>query len=105
MPITIGTRLSALLEERNMNREELAKATNLTLAAIDRYITGTREPRAITVAALAKALEVKPADITGIVENKEQGNETFRCSAPHIGNLTKTQRNKLIAALMDVEND
>ena len=60
-----GRRIAALLDKQGMNQRQLAEATNLTPAAISRYISGAREPRAITVAAIAKALRVEPADIIG----------------------------------------
>lgn len=94
----IGARLAALLKERGMSQKELAEATNLTPAAISRYVNGERVPRAITIAALAKALGVKPADITGTTDEQETDG-AIRLIARNASNLTEIQRAELIAAL------
>ena len=98
MTAPIGARLSALLRGRGMTQKELAEATNLTPAAISRYINGERVPRAITIAALAKALEVKPADITGTSDEQET-DEAIRLIARNASKLTEAQRAELTAAL------
>ena len=98
MAAPIGARLTALLRERGMSQKELAEATNLTPAAVSRYINGERVPRAITIAALAKALGVKPADITGTADEQET-DEAIRLIARNANNLTEAQRAELIAAL------
>ncbi|WP_321974011.1 helix-turn-helix transcriptional regulator [Paratractidigestivibacter sp.] len=98
MAAPIGARLTALLRERGMSQKELAEATNLTPAAVSRYINGERVPRAITIAALAKALGVKPADITGTADEQET-DEAIRLIARNASSLTEAQRAELIAAL------
>lgn len=98
MAAPIGARLAALLRKRDMSQKELAEATNLTPAAVSRYVNGERVPRAITIAALAKALGVKPADITGTADERET-DEAIRLIARNARNLTETQRAELIAAL------
>lgn len=98
MTAPIGARLTALLRERGMSQKDLAEVTNLTPAAISRYVNGERVPRAITIAALAKALGVKPADITGTSDEQET-DEAIRLIARNASNLTEAQRAELIAAL------
>lgn len=98
MAALIGARLSALLKERGMSQKDLAEATNLTPAAVSRYVNGERVPRAITVASLAKALEVKPADITGTADEQET-DDAVRLIARNASSLTEAQRAELIAAL------
>lgn len=98
MAAPIGARLTALLRERGMSQKELAEATNLTPAAVSRYVNGERVPRAITIAALAKALGVKPADITGTADEQET-DEAIRLIARNASSLTEAQRAELIAAL------
>lgn len=98
MPAPIGARLSALLKERGMSQKELAEATNLTPAAVSRYVNGERVPRAITLAALAKALGVKPTDITGTAD-EQKTDEAIRLIARNANKLTEAQRAELIAAL------
>lgn len=98
MAAPIGTRLAALLKERDLTQKELAEATNLTPAAISRYINGERVPRAITIAALARALGVKPEDITGTADERDT-DEAIRLIARNASSLTEAQRSELIAAL------
>lgn len=98
MAAPIGARLTALLRERGMSQKELAEATNLTPAAVSRYVNGERVPRAITIAALAKALGVEPADITGTADEQET-EEAIRLIARNASSLTEAQRVELIAAL------
>ena len=98
MPAPIGARLSALLKERGMSQKELAEATNLTPAAVSRYVNGERVPRAITLAALAKTLGVKPTDITGTAD-EQKTDEAIRLIARNANKLTEAQRAELIAAL------
>ena len=81
-----------------MSQKQLAEATHLTPAAVSRYVNGERIPRAITIAALAKALGVKPADITGTAEEQET-DEAVRLIARNAAKLTEAQRAELIAAL------
>ncbi len=95
----IGGRLAALLSERGMSQKQLAEATNLTPAAVSRYVSGAREPRAITVAAMARALGVEPADITGDVVARET-DEAIKLIARNAHSLTKEQKAELIAALV-----
>lgn len=98
MASLVGARLTALLKQRGMTQKQLAEATNLTPAAVSRYVNGERVPRAITVAALAKALNVKPADITG-TNDEQETDEAIRLIARNASKLTEAQRTELIAAL------
>lgn len=94
-----GRRLAALLSERGMSQKQLAKATNLTPAAVSRYVSGAREPRAVTVAAMAKALGVEPSDITGDEATRET-DEAIKLIARNAHSLTDEQKAELIAALV-----
>lgn len=98
MTSSIGARLTILMKERGMSQKQLAEATSLTPAAVSRYVNGERVPRAITIAALAKALDVKSADITGTAEEQET-DEAVRLIARNAAKLTEAQRAELIAAL------
>lgn len=81
-----------------MSQKELAKAAGLTPAAVSRYVNGEREPRALTVAALAEILGVKPSDIIGTTDEQEM-NTAIRLLVRNAGKLTEAQRAELIAAL------
>lgn len=98
MTSLVGRRLSTLLAEKEMNQKELAAKTGLTPAAISRYVSGTREPRPITIAAIAKALGVLPEAITGN-SNQKETDDAIRLIARNAHSLTEEQRAELIAAL------
>lgn len=71
MTSLVGRRLSTLLAEKEMSQKELAAKTGLTPAAISRYVSGAREPRPITIAAIAKALGVCPKQSQGTAIKKK----------------------------------
>ena len=98
MSIEFGRRLATLLERSRMTQRDLAAATGLTEAAVSRYVTGAREPRAITVAKIAKALDVSPQELLCTVTNDEVDG-AVRLIARNASFLTVEQRAELIAAL------
>ena len=98
MSSEFGRRLATLLERSRMTQRDLAAATGLTEAAVSRYVTGAREPRAITVAKIAKALDVSPQELLGTVTNDEVDG-AVRLIARNASFLTVEQRAELIAAL------
>lgn len=98
MSALLGRRLSELLEEQQMSQKDLAERTGLTPAAISRYVSGAREPRPITVASIARALGVEPADITGTAADKAT-DEAVRLIARNAHQLSEAQRTELITAL------
>lgn len=98
MATLTGNKLSALLKERGMSQKELAEAACLTSASVSRYVNGEREPRALTVAALADVLGVKPSDIIGTSDEQEM-DTAVSFIARNIDKLTEAQRAELIAAL------
>ena len=81
-----------------MSQKELAEAACLTPAVASRYVNGEREPRALTVAALADVLGVKPLDIIGTSIEQEM-DTAVRLIVRNIDKLTEAQRAELIAAL------
>lgn len=84
-----------------MSQKELAKAAGLTPAAVSRYVNGEREPRALTVAALAEILGVKPSDIIGTTDEQEV-DTAVSFIVRNIDKLTEAQRAELIAALTEL---
>ena len=80
-----------------MSQKELAEAACLT-PAVSRYVNGEREPRALTVAALADVLGVKPLNIIGTSIEQEM-DTAVRFIVRNIDKLTEAQRAELIAAL------
>lgn len=67
-------------------------------ASVSRYVNGEREPRALTVVALADVLGVKPSDIIGTSDEQEM-DAAVRFIVRNIDKLTEAQRAELIAAL------
>ena len=98
MATLTGNKLAALLRERGMSQKELAEAACLTPAAVSRYVNGERKPRALTVAALADVLGVKPSDIIGTSDEQEM-DTVVSFIVRNIDKLTEAQRAELIAAL------
>lgn len=81
-----------------MSQKELAEAACLTPASVSRYVNGEREPRVLTVVALADVLGVKPSDIMGTSDEQEM-DAAVRFIVRNIDKLTEAQRAELIAAL------
>lgn len=81
-----------------MSQKELAEAACLTPASVSRYVNGEREPRALTVVALAEILGVKTSDIIGTYDEQEMVT-AIRFIVRNIDKLTEAQRVELIAAL------
>lgn len=98
MATLTGIKLATLLRERGMSQKELAEAASLTPASVSRYVNGEREPRALTVAALAEIFGVKPSDIIGTTDEQEM-NTAIRLLVRNAGKLTEAQRAELIGAL------
>ncbi len=98
MSAVLGRRLAGLLRERNMTQKDLARMTHLTEAAVSRYVSGQREPRAVTVANIAKVLGVTPQAITGN-ERDQEIDGAIRLIARNAGSLSEEQRAELISVL------
>ena len=98
MATLTGNKLAALLRERGMSQKELAEAACLTPASVSRYVNGEREPRDLTVVALADILGVKPSDIIGTSIEQEM-DTAVRFIVRNIDKLTEAQRAELIAVL------
>ena len=97
---TLGGRIQALLETREMTRKELCKKTGLTEAAISRYITGKREPKSITLSEIAKALDVTVDELVGTAcEQKSDLDGAVCLVARSVDKITPAQKKQLIEAL------
>ena len=97
----LSENIQELLEARSMSRRELAEASGLTEAAISRYITGTREPKSISLSAIAKALDVTSDELLGNVNNtKDEVDDAIRLVARNAGSVTREQKKYLINALI-----
>lgn len=65
---------------------------------MSRYVNGEREPWPATIAAMSRALGVKPSDIIGTSCDQEL-DDAVHLVARNADFLTETQRAELIAAL------
>lgn len=63
--VFMAERLRAMLDARGWSQTDLAERAGLTPASVNRYVNGSREPRAETIAAIADALGAKPSDLIG----------------------------------------
>lgn len=66
----IGRRISSLLESSGMSQKELAEHIGATPAAVCRYVSGKRVPRAETLAKTAAALGVSSESLLGYDKGK-----------------------------------
>lgn len=64
--IEFGNRLMSLMKARGMTQRQLSEVTGLTEAAISRYISGKRTPRALTIGIIANALNVTSDELIGM---------------------------------------
>lgn len=101
MASRIGRQIELLLEEREITRKELAAAIGVTEAAICRYISGDRDPKAITVSKIAKVLGVSMDELCGTSADSESDmNQAVRLIARNAQSITPGQRRQLIDSLM-----
>ena len=95
----IGERLAFYLEREGMSQRELAKRAGVTEAAVSRYVKGTREPRAITVAALAKGLGVTVNDLVGAEAGSRH--DAYQMVARNAHDISDERTKRLIKILLD----
>lgn len=94
-----ASRLSLLLRQRGLSQRDLAGMVGLTPAAISRYVSGERKPKAIIVAKIAKSLGVRPEDLTGTCEEREVDG-AVQLIARNANRLSDEQRDQLIRAII-----
>ena len=99
MATEVGRRIALYLEMKDMTQKELAIKTGVTEAAISRYVNSDREPRAITVAAIAKALDVSVNDLLGM--EADDLDEAYQMVARNAKSISEKKRKELIKILLD----
>ncbi len=100
MSSSIGQAIQRELQRQGLSQKELAARANVTEAAISRYINGDREPRAVTLLAIAKALGVSTADLTGEeAPSPSNMDEAVELLERNAGAISPEQRQRLINAL------
>ena len=97
-----GERLEYYMSLRGFSQKDLAIETGLTEAAISRYVSNAREPKAIAIVKIAQALKVSTDDLLGI---ESQGEDDFdgalRLVARNAESMTPDQKKALIGALIN----
>lgn len=94
-------RLRYYMSLRGVTQSQLAEETHLTEAAISRYLSNTREPKAIAVAAIARALNVSADDLLGLAQTSQGSlDDALRLVARNANEITTEQRKQLINALI-----
>ena len=97
----VGGNIQMLLKQRGMTRRELAERTGLTEVAIGRYINGEREPKAVTLSAIAVELGVSMDELMGTeAGSKNELESAMRLVARNAGDLTSEEKAFLISALV-----
>lgn len=103
-PAFLASRLRDLLEARGWTQSDLAEAAGIGRVAVSRYVNGRREPRAETVAVIASALGVNPADLVGewgYIDDRagESIDRAVDLVIAHIDELSLRQREAIALAL------
>ena len=98
----LGSRIQSMLDERQISRKEFASMTGLTEAAISRYCTGAREPKSITLATIANALNVSVDELLGTpCDDPESLEGAMRLVARSSKKISAKDKQKLINALIE----
>lgn len=98
----LGGRIQKLLDKQGISRKEFAAMTGLTEAAISRYCTGSREPKSVTLAAIANALGVSVDELLGIpCDDPKTLDGAMRLVARSAKEIPADKKRELINALLD----
>lgn len=98
----LGNKIQELLDEKNISRKQFSEMTGLTESAISRYCTGTREPKSITLAVIAKSLNVSMDELLGTpCENAEELEGAIRLVARSANEIPPDKKKELINALIE----
>lgn len=93
-------RLSALLNERGVTQKEVALKAGITEAAMSKYLKNERQPRMVTVSAIADALNVPAWELMGEnPKDAENTDDAIRLIARNAENLTPEQKEQIIRAI------
>jgi transcriptional regulator with XRE-family HTH domain len=98
----LGERIKYLLNERQMTRKEFSCLTGITEAALSRYITGQREPKALTLSVIAHALNVSVDELLGTpCSDPSVVEDAVDLVARSATQITAEQKRKLLDALIN----
>ena len=71
-------RLVQEMRKAHMSQKEFAEQVGLTPVSINRYISGSREPKQSNVLEMARVLNVSPDYLTGFDVDHMTSDETYR---------------------------
>lgn len=96
-----GERLRYYMSLRGVTQSQLAEGVHLTEAAISRYLSNDREPKAVAVAAMARVLNVSADDLLGLNQTSQGSlDDALRLVARNANEITAEQKKQLINALI-----
>lgn len=99
----IGKKIQYWMGQRGISRKDLCEQTHLTEAALSRYVNGLREPRSITLAAIAKALDVSTDELLGTkCEDPDTIEGAVALVARSADSMSEEQKKRLVSALLDL---
>ena len=106
----MAERITGLLAARKMSQTDLARATNLTSAAISRYLSGERQPKGPLLLSVANALGTSVDYLLGkTIEpypaSKEADlEEAIRLIARNAKTMTAEEKQKIAEILFERES-
>lgn len=100
-----ATKLAEYLRNSGMTQRQLAEAAGVTEAAMSKYLSGERTPRAVTVGAIAKALGIPVAALFGESPAKEESvPSAIAVIARNAGSLTDDQKRILFDIIANLKD-
>ena len=97
MPLDTN-RIRERMNAIHLSQRELAMMSGVTEAAMSRYLAGTRQPKADTLANMATALHTTSRDLLGM-QSVEDPNDMVRLVARNVDAIPPAVRRKLIQLL------
>lgn len=100
----MGERIDYALRTKGIPRADLCKKVGITEAALSRYVTDKREPRAVTLNAIAHALNMSVDELLGNdpKPSDDELDESIRLVARSVKKISKEQKEMLVKALLNV---
>ena len=110
MPNELGARIRAARKKKKMTQDDLARLVNTTKQNIYKYETGiTTNIPLDRLEAIALALDVDPAELTGWIEQEEkpQAPQTIeaRIVSFAMDQMTQEERDRVLSVLQAVFNN
>ena len=101
--MNVGKKIDLYIREKGMSRRELAQKSGISEAAISRYINGTRQPKAVSLNAIAKALDVPISEFLGTKASIAEDVEgAIQLIARNAKDITTEQKKQIINVILGV---